>query len=49
MKFKKYLSLALAAVLSVSLIGCTPKEEEASKSGELEENLVIYSTHPEDL
>lgn len=49
MKFKKYLSLALAAVLSVSLIGCTPKEEEASKGGELEENLVIYSTHPEDL
>lgn len=49
MKFKKYLSLALAAVLSVSLIGCTPKEEEASKGGELEESLVIYSTHPEDL
>lgn len=50
MKLKKYLSLALVATLSISLIGCTPKKEEASKNGgELEENLVIYSTHPEDI
>lgn len=47
---KKIISIILGATLVLSLTGCSPKEDiTQEQSKELEENLVIYSTHPEDL
>lgn len=51
MKKTRIISLLLAAAMGISLIGCgTSKKDEAKNDAvKLEENLVIYSTHLEDL
>ena len=57
---KKSLMILLSLILVVSLAACTPKQEEAAKepateenteavSEDLEDKLVIYSTHGEDM
>ena len=51
MRKRKIISLLIGASLVLSLTGCSSKSNtnEKSQSKELEKNLVIYSTHPEDL
>ena len=50
MKKRRIISFLLAATIGLSLVGCgNSKKDEAKDNTKLEENLVIYSTHPEDL
>lgn len=55
MKKTKVISLLLAAVIGTSLVGCGSKEDAGSKNEGivqeiiLEDSLVIYSTHSEEL
>ncbi|MEG2018343.1 MAG: extracellular solute-binding protein [Clostridium sp.] len=55
MKKRKVISLLLAAAMGISLVGCGSKEESGSKDEgtskeiQLEDSLVIYSTHSEEL
>lgn len=55
MKKRKIISLLLAAIMGISLVGCGSKEdtgskdEGTSKEVQLEDSLVIYSTHSEEL
>ncbi|GAA0687984.1 extracellular solute-binding protein [Clostridium cadaveris] len=51
MKKLRIVSFLLAATMGLTLAGCgtSKKDETADKDAKLEENLVIYSTHPENL
>ncbi len=50
MKKRRIISFLLAATMVLSLVGCgNSKKDEVKDDTKLEENLVIYSTHPEDL
>lgn len=48
MKIKRVFALLLIMALGFSVVGCA-KEETADKTAKLEEKVVIYSTHGEDM
>ena len=51
MKFKKIMAGAMSALLCFALVGCGTSSDSSSSSNkeQLEDKLVIYSTHPEKL
>ena len=49
---KKALAVLLSAAMSLSLVDCSNKESQSnnnSNDGKLEDTLVVYTTHPEDM
>ena len=49
---KKALAVLLSAAMSLSLVACSNKESQSNKNsndGKLEDTLVVYTTHPEDM
>ena len=49
---KKALAVLLSAAMSLSLVACSNKGSQSnnnSNDGKLEDTLVVYTTHPEDM
>ena len=49
---RKLTTLLLSAAMSISLVGCSnnsKKDEAANNNGKLEDTVVVYTTHPEEM
>lgn len=49
MNLKKALFVFLSLILLISLTACSPNKEEAATGSSLEDKLIIYSTHTEEM